>query len=228
MPVFKLTDELVFPHPKLAEDGLLAVGGDLRPERLLLAYSNGIFPWPEDEESPLLWASPDVRLVLVPQNLHVSKRLQRMIRQNKFSITFDAQFPEVIKRCAQVPRPGQYGTWITRDMIQAYIRLHELGFAHSVESYYAGELVGGIYGISLGGAFFGESMFYVMPNASRVALYHLVQRLQHWEFDFLDAQVRTAHMLQWGAHEITREEYLHLLKRSLQKSTRRGNWSEMS
>ena len=224
MPVFQLTDDLVFPHPSLAEDGLLAIGGDLSPERLLLAYSNGIFPWPDSEESPMLWASPDPRLVLFPEKYRPSKRLQRTIRQQKFRVAFDENFEHVIRYCSRLPRPGQAGTWITRDIIKAFVKMHHLGLAHSVETYHDGQLVGGMYGISLGGAFFGESMFYLVSDASKVAFYYLMQRLKKWDFDFLDAQVSSPHLLSWGAEEISREHYLTILKKTLRKKTRRGKW----
>ncbi len=224
MPVFQLTEDIAFPHPSLAEDGLLAVGGDLSPQRLLLAYRNGIFPWPEGEGLPLLWASPNPRLVLFPHKLNVSKRLLRTLRSNKFSVKFDTQFDKVIQHCARVPRPGQRGTWITREIIQAFTKLHDLGVAHSVETYYAKELVGGMYGLSMGGAFFGESMFHLKPDASKIALYFLVEFMKQHDFDFLDAQVPTPHMLQWGAETMSREHYLTLLKQTLKKQTLRGPW----
>ncbi len=224
MPIYQLTDDLVFPHPSHAEDGWLAVGGDLRPERLLLAYRNGIFPWPEGEGSPIYWASPDPRTILFLEKYKPSKRLLRVIKQNKFRITTDEHFERVIRRCSTIPRPGQNGTWLTEEMIRAYIRLHELGFAHSVEAHLHGRLVGGLYGLSLGGAFFGESMFYLVNDASKAAFYHLVRRLRQWDFDFIDAQVATPHLLAWGAEEIDRTTYLVLLSRALQKKTRRGKW----
>ena len=224
MPVFRLTDDLLFPHPTLAENGLLAIGGDLRPERLLLAYSNGIFPWPEGEGSPMLWASPDPRLVLFPDMYRPSQRLLRAIRQKKFSVSFDDNFARVIHYCSTVDRPRQNGTWITRDIIKAFIELHHLGYGHSVETYYDGRLAGGIYGLSLGGAFFGESMFYHVSDASKVAFYYLVERVKEWNFDFIDAQVTTPHLLNWGAENISRNEYLRILKKTLQRPTYKGNW----
>ena len=226
MPVFELTDDLVFPHPSLAEDGLVAVGGDLRPERLLLAYSNGIFPWPEREDTPVLWASPDPRLVLFLENYVISKRFERTIRHRKFSVSFDDNFEHVIRYCSILPRPHQTGTWITRDIIKAFIDMHYLGFAHSVETYLDGQLVGGIYGLSLGGAFFGESMFYLVSDASKVAFYFLVQRLKEWKFDFIDAQISSPHLIRWGAENISRDHYLQILKKSLHKKTRRGKWQK--
>lgn len=224
MPIFQLSDDLIFPHPDCAEDGWLAVGGDLSAQRLLLAYRNGIFPWPESEDSPLYWASPDPRTVLFPESYTASKRLQRTIRQNKFKITFDDNFDAVILHCAAILRRGQAGTWITRDMQKAYSRLHKMGYAHSVEARLNGRLVGGLYGVSLGGAFIGESMFHLVNDASKVAFYWLVQRLQQWQFDFIDAQVTTPHLIDWGAEEIARSSYLRLLKKSLLKKTRLGKW----
>ena len=225
MPIFQLTDDLIFPHPELAEDGWLAVGGDLSPGRLLLAYKNGIFPWPEGEGSPIYWASPDPRTVLFLANYNPAKRLQRIVRQGKFHITFDEHFDKVISHCASRPRTGQSGTWITNDMRAAYCQMHELGYAHSIEAHLDGLLVGGIYGLSLGGVFFGESMFYLVNDASKVAFYELVQKLREWDFDFIDAQVTTPHLLNWGAVEISRSDYLLLLRQALKKKTRRGTWS---
>lgn len=224
MPIFQLTKDLVFPHPTLAEDGLLAVGGDLSPERLLLAYSNGIFPWPDSEQAPLLWASPDPRLVLFLDQYSISKRLARTIRQGKFSCSFDEDFVGVIHNCRQVRRRGRRGTWITKDLMNAYIEMFRLGFAHSVETYLENQLVGGIYGLSLGGVFFGESMFHLVNDASKVAVYFLVQRLKQWDFDIIDAQISSPHLLSWGAEEISRDHYLHILKTSLRKKTYRGRW----
>ncbi len=224
MPIFQLTDDLVFPHPDFAEDGWLAVGGDLRPERLLLAYRSGIFPWPEGEGSPIYWASPDPRTVLFLEKYKPSKRLLRIIKQNRFVITMDEQFAQVIRHCAAIPRVGQNGTWLTGEMVRAYIRMHKLGFAHSVEAHLDGRLVGGLYGLSLGGVFFGESMFHLVNNASKAAFHVLVQRLGQWDFDFIDAQVATPHLLAWGAQEIDRSTYLSILSRALQKRTRIGKW----
>jgi leucyl/phenylalanyl-tRNA---protein transferase len=224
MPIFQLTEELIFPHPELAEDGWLAIGGNLSPDRLLLAYSNGIFPWPEGEDSPLYWASPDPRTVLLLKDFTSSNRLKRTIRQNKFKVTFDSHFDSVIQNCSAIPRPDQDGTWITSDMQAAYADLHKMGFVHSVETHLDGVLVGGLYGLSLGGAFFGESMFHLVNDASKVAFYFLVQRLRDWNFDFIDAQVSTQHLLDWGATEIDRSSYLKLLAKTLEIKTRRGSW----
>lgn len=224
MPVYQLIKEIIFPLPEYAEtNGLLAIGGDLCSERLLLAYSNGIFPWYSKDE-PILWWSPDPRLVLLPENFKVSKSLRLLIKKNLFTVKFDTNFFEVIKKCADVVRTGQDDTWITNEMIDAYTNLHNLGFAHSVETYYNDKLVGGLYGISLGKAFFGESMFHTMTDASKVALFFLVEKLKKWNFDFIDAQMKTSHLISLGAKEISRKEYLELLKNSLKSKTKKGKW----
>jgi leucyl/phenylalanyl-tRNA---protein transferase len=224
MTVYQLTNDLIFPDPTQADpEGLLAIGGDLTPERLLLAYSMGIFPW-YSEGQPLLWWSPDPRLVLNPSQIHISKSLKRVIKSNKFQVCFDSQFSDVIRQCSNINRKNQDGTWITDDMINAYNQLHVFGYAHSVESYFEGKLVGGIYGISLGQAFFGESMFSLMPDASKIALAALVDRLSGWEFDFIDCQVRTDHLVRMGATEISRIDFLEKLHNALQKETHCGSW----
>ena len=223
--IFLLSDDLIFPDPKLADaHGLLAIGGDLSAERLLLAYENGIFPW-YSEDQPILWFSPDPRLVLFPAKIIVSRSLKKIINKKVFDIRFDSNFEEVIVECSKIERKDQDGTWITNDMIDAYIDLHNQGYAHSVEAYFEGSLVGGLYGVSLGGAFFGESMFHTMTDASKVALYYLVDKLKGWDFDFIDSQVVTEHMKNLGAEEISREKYLLLLQNSLKKKTRNSKWS---
>ncbi len=227
MPVYKLKKEIVFPNPNNAHPcGLLAVGGDLSFERLLLAYTNGIFPWFTEGE-PILWWSPDPRLVLFPEKLKVSKSLKQTIRSKKFNVKFDTNFEEVINCCAEVPRKNEDGTWITKEMIEAYNILYKQGFAHSVETYYKDKLVGGLYGVSLGRAFFGESMFHFMTDASKVALFYLVEKLKLWKFDFIDAQIKTGHLLSLGAEEINRKKYLKLLNVSLISKTIRGPWSDL-
>ena len=224
MPVFKLTEEIVFPDPELAdESGLLAVGGDLTPERLILAYANGIFPWYSKGE-PILWWSPNPRMILLPQNIKISKSLDQTIRLNKYTTTFDNAFEEVIKSCKTAPRPGQTGTWITAEMQEAYIALHKLGFAHSVETWQNEELVGGLYGVSLGKAFFGESMFFKSRDASKVALVNLASFLQKHNFKFIDSQVETDHLKSMGAISISRPEFLELLKEAILLPTKRGKW----
>lgn len=224
MPVYRLAHELAFPPVDEAEpNGLLAVGGDLRPERLLLAYSLGIFPW-YDDEHPILWHSPDPRFVLVPADLAVSRSLRRVLRRGAFEVTLDSCFPAVIRGCAETPRKDGHGTWITEDMIEAYCRLHELGLAHSAEAWQGGELVGGLYGVSLGGCFFGESMFNVRDDASKVAFVRLVQQLLAWGFDLVDCQVATDHLCRFGAVPWDRRRFLASLGQSLERPSRRGRW----
>lgn len=226
VPIFRLRKELVFPDPALAhESGILAVGGDLTPERLLLAYASGIFPWFEDDQ-PILWWSPDPRLILEPDHLHVPRSLAKVQRRGTYDIRWDTAFARVMQRCGTVPRPDQDGTWITQDMLDAYVRLHELGWAHSAEAWRDGELVGGLYGVSLGSAFFGESMFAEAPDASKVAFVTLVQRLRAGGCDLVDCQVTTEHLQRFGAVEIPRAEYLRRLRVCLGKPTRRGPWNE--
>lgn len=224
MPVFRLTKDLVFPPARLASrEGLLAVGGDLSPPRLATAYSMGIFPW-YSEGDPLLWWSPDPRLVLFPGELHVSRRLERTLRRGAFRVTLDEAFERVIRRCAAIDRPGQDGTWITNEMQAAYIRLHEMGLAHSAECWRHGELVGGLYGVSLGACFFGESMFTDVSDASKVAFATLVRQLQAWNFAVIDCQMTTSHLLRLGAREIPRGAFLRILDRALETPTRQEKW----
>jgi leucyl/phenylalanyl-tRNA--protein transferase len=224
MPVFVLSEELVFPPPCLATpEGLLAAGGDLSPERLLLAYRLGIFPWYAEDE-PILWWSPDPRLVLYPQEFHLSRSLQKVIRRGDFTVTMDRAFEAVIRACAGVRTASGEGTWIVPDMIAAYCGLHRRGLAHSVEAWQGQRLAGGLYGVSLGSAFFGESMFARVKNASKVALATLAAWLQANGFDLIDCQVTTGHLQRLGAREIPREHYLQELSRCLQNSTRIGKW----
>jgi leucyl/phenylalanyl-tRNA--protein transferase len=225
VPVFRLPAEPVFPDPARAEpDGLLAVGGDLEPERLLQAYAAGIFPWYGDE-SPILWWSPDPRLVLEPARLHVARSLQRTIRQGRYRVTSDLAFAQVIARCAERARPGQDGTWITTEMREAYVGLHRLGFAHSFEAWDGEELAGGLYGISLGAAYFGESMFADRPDASKVAFVRAVEWMGSWGVNLIDCQVRTEHLLRFGAAEMARSSFLRRLRTALRAPTRRGRWA---
>ena len=217
-------DRGYFPEVSMAgEDGLLAAGGSLDVPVLLEAYSKGIFPW-YAEGSPILWWSPDPRLVLFPDKFKVSKSLRQTLRSSDFQVRMDSCFPEVIRQCAEVFRPGQEGTWITGDMIEAYIRLHEEGFAHSVEVLAGRRLVGGLYGVSLGRAFFGESMFHLQPDVSKVALYHLVEFARKHDFSLIDAQQSTPHLRQLGAEEVPRERFIGLLRQALMKTTLRGPW----
>ena len=224
VPVYQLNFNLSFPPPELAEpSGLLAVGGDLSPKRLLQAYSRGIFPWYSPGD-PLLWWSPDPRTVIFPEEFHCPRRLKRTVRQKRFAVRADTCFTEVIEACATIPRQHEKGTWITREMKEAYIQLHEEGFAHSIETWQDGELVGGLYGVSLGRCFFGESMFSRVSDASKTALAVMARKLADWNFRFIDCQFQTDHLAQFGAREIPRSTYLRLLERGLERPTRRGPW----
>jgi leucyl/phenylalanyl-tRNA--protein transferase len=224
VPIYRLPREPFFPEPRHAEpDGLLAVGGDLSPERLLRAYAAGIFPW-FSEGSPILWWSPDPRLVLEPAWLHVPRSLARTTRRARYVVAADTAFARVIRRCAEKARPGQDGTWITAEMASAYERLHQLGFAHSFEAWEGPVLAGGLYGVSLGGAFFGESMFADRPDASKVAFVRAVGWLAEHGMELVDCQVKTEHLLRFGAREISREDFLTRLARALTKPTLRGKW----
>lgn len=222
--IFGLSDDLVFPPPYLArEDGLLAVGGDLSVERLLLAYRQGIFPW-YSEEDPILWWCPDPRLIIEFDQFHVSRRLARTMRKKIFTVTYDTDFEQVIRACA-APRHGKIeGTWIVPEMIEAYLRLHDEGYAHSVECWQERRLVGGLYGVALGKVFFGESMFSRVTDSSKVALASLVSLLRSWDFDMIDCQVRTEHLLSLGAREIPGYEFSKRLEKNVWLATRRGPW----
>jgi leucyl/phenylalanyl-tRNA--protein transferase len=223
MPIFRLDYRMTFPPVEYAEDGLLAVGGDLRPERLLLAYRSGIFPW-YSEGQPILWHSPDPRMVLVASALEVPRSLRKTIRKQAYRVTLDTAFGRVVAACASVERPGQSGTWITPEMQAAYRELHRRGLAHSVEAWQDRRLVGGLYGVSLGAAFFGESMFAVAPDASKVAFVRLVEQLVHWGIGLVDCQVHTDHLARFGAVEWPRKRYLSALKKALASPTRTGPW----
>jgi leucyl/phenylalanyl-tRNA--protein transferase len=225
MAVFLLSDKPAFPPPYLAQrNGLLAMGGDLSVERLIAAYQNGIFPW-YGEGEPLLWWSPDPRLVLFPGKLHVSKRLKRMVKNRVFDITFDTAFPTVITECARIRQEQGKETWIDTDMIAAYCRLHDYGVAHSVESWQDGALCGGLYGVALGKCFFGESMFSRASNASKVALVCLVGHLREWSFSMIDCQTTTAHLMRMGAQHIPRSLFLELLEKSVKRPGHEGKWT---
>jgi len=224
MPIFRLVDDLVFPPPDYADpSGLVAVGGDLSSERLIEAYRVGIFPW-YSEDQPILWWSPDPRFVLELDQFKISRSLAKTLRRRIFHVTFDRAFEEVIAACATVAREDQSGTWITPEMQEAYIKLHGLGYAHSVEAWFEGRLVGGLYGVSLGKAFFGESMFHRKTDASKVALAILVQKLKIWGFHFIDSQMATEHMHRLGATEIPRRIFVKKLHSALRHSTKRGKW----
>jgi leucyl/phenylalanyl-tRNA--protein transferase len=209
--IFRLDDRLLFPDPELAEeDGLLAVGGDLSVERLLLAYQNGIFPWYSEDE-PILWFSPHERFVLYPAELQVSKSMKKVLRSGLFTVTQNQCFNDVVLACSSVPREGQDGTWITGDMKAAYARLHQLGYAHSVEIWQDNNLVGGLYGVHSGDVFCGESMFSKVSNASKTALVWLCQT---GLYKLIDCQVHTDHLASMGARMISRKDYIAILHKS--------------
>jgi leucyl/phenylalanyl-tRNA--protein transferase len=225
MPVFVLSEKPGFPPPRLATpEGLLAVGGDLSEERLLLAYRMGVFPWYSEGE-PILWWSPDPRLVLYPREFHLPRSLSRTIRRERFEISMDRAFAEVIAECGRLRCERGEGTWIVPEMIEAYCRLHGSGFAHSVEVWADGRLAGGLYGVSLGAGFFGESMFSRRPDASKAALAALVRHIQGIGLDWIDCQVTTGHLLRMGAREIPREQYLEELRQAMRAPTRTGRWT---
>lgn len=226
MPVFRLTAEVAFPDPFLSDrEGLLAVGGDLSVERLLLAYSHGIFPW-YNEGEPVLWWAPNERAVITPGQAHFSRSLRKTLKRTPFVVRVDTCFADVIGHCAQVKREHQRGTWITEDMQQAYIALHHAGFAHSFETFLDGRLVGGLYGISLGTAFFGESMFSLVDDASKVAFFGLDWLMQQWRYDLIDCQLGNANVLRYGARLISKREFMQTLRDCVTKPTRVGSWAE--
>jgi leucyl/phenylalanyl-tRNA---protein transferase len=225
MTIYRLFDDPVFPDPAEADpDGLLAIGGDLSPERLVAAYAGGIFPW-YSERSPILWWSPDPRLVLEPARLHVPTSLKRVLNSNRYRFSLDAAFGQVIRACARTPRPGQRGTWIVPEMIDAYERLHALGLAHSSEVWRGERLAGGIYGVALGSVFFGESMFFAEKDASKAALVLLVRWLAGRGCTLIDCQQTTAHMLRFGALEISRKEFLKRVAGGLASPALAGRWT---
>ena len=224
MPIFLLTDDLIFPPVHLADaEGLLAVGGDLSTERLLLAYQSGIFPW-YSEGDPILWWAPDPRLILKPDAIIISRSLRKTMRKGRYKVTRDTNFRHTINACAQIPRKSGPGTWITPEMASAYTRLHQMGYAHSFETWCADEIVGGLYGVSLGRCFFGESMYSVMADASKVALAALASFAQDNHFDFIDCQLPTDHLKSLGAWEISREDFMLRLTLTLQYPTLKGHW----
>jgi len=212
MPVYLLDGSLAFPSPHLAaEQGLLAIGGDLSTDRLLLAYQHGIFPW-FSEGDPIMWWSPDPRLVLYPKEIHIPRSLQKILNKKIFEITMDVAFDKVIRECADIRRQHDEGTWITQGMVDAYCRLHRIGVAHSIEAWLEGKLAGGLYGLSLGKGFFGESMFSRITNASKAAFVQLAKHLAALSFRMVDCQVPTRHLMQFGAKKIPRERFLQELR----------------
>jgi len=226
MPVEISRRSLEFPDLDEAdESGLLAMGGDLSIERVKLAYSMGIFPWYEDG-MPILWWSPDPRMVLFPDKMIISHSLRQSIKKQQFTVTIDKAFEKVIKNCSKTPRKGENGTWITGEMKNAYIRLHEAGCAHSAEAWQDGELVGVLYGVAIGKVFCGESMFHQVTNASKVAFYYLVEKLKKWNFEIIDAQVYTNHLESLGGEMIPRSQYIQILEKARLIEDQSGSWSD--
>lgn len=224
MPVFRLPNEHVFPPPHLAHpSGVLAVGGDLHPDRVLLAYQSGIFPW-YSEGQPLWWYSPDPRMVLIPGDLRIQRSLKKRVRRGDYTVTFDTAFEDVLSACAEIPRPDQGGTWLTAPLQAAFIELHARGIAHSVEAWHDGALVGGLYGLGIGKAFCGESMFARRSDASKVAFVHLVRQLDRWGFPLVDCQVHTPHLERFGAQETPRGAYLQRFHSASALAGRPGPW----
>ena len=224
LPAYALSTSPGFPDPRFPDaEGLLAVGGDLTVRRLLNAYSLGVFPW-YGEGSPILWWSPPERAILLPGDEHLSHSTRKALARQPFQVRRDTCFAEVVRLCAQVERPGQEGTWITRDIQEAYLALHDEGYAHSFEAFREGRLVGGLYGVSLGAAFFGESMFSLESYASRAAFHSLCQVAWDWGFQFIDGQVPNGNLRNLGARVVSRKEFLRRLARALAEPTRRGVW----
>ena len=220
-----LKTDLWFPDvEESTEEGIVAMGGDLSAERLILAYSKGIFPWYSSDKSPILWWSPDPRFVLFPENLIVSKSMRPYFNQNKFKVTWDQNFEDVIKNCQKIDREDQPGTWITSKMLAAYIQLHKMGYAHSVEVWLDNELVGGLYGISLGKVFFGESMFAKVSNASKFGFISLVNQLKQKGFLLIDCQQETKHLESLGANAIKRKDFIDILNHNNIEETYIGSW----
>lgn len=225
MPIYRLNRAPVFPDPREAEgSGLLAVGGDLSPRRLLNAYAQGIFPW-FSEDDPIMWWSPPQRALILPGEEHLSRRTRRALKFAGFEVRVDTAFDEVVMACRTAPREGQDGTWITPAMCEAYLVLHQAGLAHSFETFFDGELVGGLYGVSLGAAFFGESMFAKVDYASRAAFEKLCKLVWSWGFHFIDGQLPNDNLRQLGARILEREEFLERLAEALGESTHVGSWS---
>jgi len=225
MTVFRIPKEHFFPHAALAEpNGLLGVGGDLHPNRLMLAYRSGIFPW-YSEGQPILWFSPNPRFVLDPKELHVPRSLKQTIRKKKFRITMDTAFEEVIEQCSIKKREGQFGTWITQEMKESYTELHNMGIAHSIEAWEDDTLVGGLYGVCIGNLFAGESMFAKRSDASKVAFVYAVHQMIAWGIELIDSQVYTEHLERFGAKEIERSEYLYMLEFLVHADRPVGKWS---
>ena len=225
--IFQLNDDdYSFPPASMAnKEGLLAFGGDLSPERIIVAYANGIFPWYSENE-PLLWWSLDPRFVIRPGEMRISKSLRHTLRSGRFEHRIDTNFESVMRYCAQTPRQGQDGTWITDEMVDAYVQLHQMGLAHSFETYYEDELVGGLYGVALGKLFCGESMFHRMSDASKVAFFHLHEFLIEHNFKLIDCQQETKHLESLGAYDMDRQDYIDEIQELVKEPTLKGNWGD--
>lgn len=224
MPVFQLTDRIIFPPPDLAEEnGLLAIGGDLSPQRLIAAYRLGIFPW-FSQDDPILWWFTSPRLVLIPEALQISKRLARSFRNTDLTLSINKAFEDVINACARTRTERDESTWISPEMMAAYTDLHYRRYCHSVECWQEGKLVGGLYGVALGQVFFGESMFSIVANSSKFCLIHLVAFLRKNDYRLIDCQLTTPHLVHFGAREITGKKFQYLLKHYIQTTTPNGIW----
>lgn len=226
MPLHLLSEQLIFPSPEQADsEGLLAIGGDLSPERLVLAYSSGIFPWYSEGE-PILWWSPDPRMVIRPDEFRPSTSLRKWAKKQAVRVSMDEDFESVMRACSHAPRPGQEGTWITPAMLASYRALHEMGIAHSIECWEGEELVGGLYGLSLGKVFFGESMFSKVSNASKLAFWALNQYADSTGIQFVDCQLHNNHLESLGAYTIPRKEYLQWLYAAMEHETKQESWTQ--
>lgn len=226
MPIFLLSDDLHFPSPSNADpEGLLAIGGDLSPERLVMAYSNGVFPW-YSQGDPILWWSPEQRMVIRPEEFEPSRSLKRSYKKSGLRISMDEAYLSVMRHCSDIPRRGQDGTWITGEMITAYNNLYEVGVGHSVECWDGDQLVGGLYGLSLGNCFFGESMFSKQSDASKIAFWALMRYAESVGIEFIDCQLHNDHLERLGAYTIEREDYMKWLYKALEAETRQNSWTE--
>ncbi|MEZ5003478.1 MAG: leucyl/phenylalanyl-tRNA--protein transferase [Chitinophagales bacterium] len=229
MPIYRLNETNLFPPVDHAEKGIVAVGGDLSTDRLIAAYQSGIFPWYSDQE-PIIWWAPDPRFILYPENIKVSKSMKQLLKKKAFEVTLDTSFEKVIHACAKQKRKDQPGTWITQEMEEAYLKLHGLGIAHSVEVWSnenaSRTLVGGLYGVSMGSVFFGESMFHVESNASKYGFITLVEQLIQRDFKLIDCQMETPHLKSLGATSIPRKQFMLLLENGLQAPTFKGKWTD--
>ena len=223
--IYQLNDDDCFfpPADHANKDGLLAFGGDLSPQRLIMAYANGIFPW-YNTDDPILWWSLDPRLIIRPGEMKISKSLRRTLRSGKFEVRIDTRFREVMQHCAETPREGQDGTWIQDEMVEAYTHLNEMGIAHSFETYQEDRLVGGLYGLGIGKAFFGESMFHTVTDASKVAFHHLHQFLKNNGFKLIDCQQETRHLTSLGAYSVSRSAFIEELRVLTREASLVGNW----